>query len=143
METGKINGGTRSKWTRNRPLLYGHNRSIPIYRLLYRFTTVTVQQLIIPTGTVLNGDQWMWLRTNFSDQPNIVTGNVATPFNRSSYRWSQPGKRTYTGSYFVYDYLISIIQGSLVINNSSGAVKTYKYIAGDNVISGAQASTYF
>ncbi len=79
METGKINGGTRSKWTRNRPLLYGHNRSIPIYRLLYRFTTVIVQQLIIPTGTVLNGDQWMWLRTNFSDQPNIVTGNVETP----------------------------------------------------------------
>ncbi len=65
-----------------------------------------MQQLIIPTGTVLNGDQWMWLRTGFSDQPNIVTGNVATPFNTSSYRWPQPGKRTYTGSYFYYDYLI-------------------------------------
>lgn len=104
---------------------------------------VTVQQLIIPTGTVLNGDQWMWLRTSFSDQPNIVTGNVATPSTDLLTGGPSLVSGLIQGATSSTVTRFSIIQGSLVINNSSGAVKTYKYIAGDNVISGAQASTYF
>lgn len=81
----------------------------------------------------------MWLRTSFSDQANIVAGDIAV----------------ISGDIFEAPVLVSgliqgptspsltrfsIIQGSLVINNSSGAVKRYKYIAGNNVISGAASA---
>ena len=37
-----------------------------------------------------------------------------------------------------------MLQGNLVINNSSGTVKRYKYIAGHNGVEGTQTSaTYF
>ncbi|MGI9580862.1 hypothetical protein ACR1PO_06575 [Chryseobacterium sp. RRHN12] len=104
---------------------------------------VTVQQLIIPAGAALISDQWMWLRTSFSDQPSIVPGDVADISGDISQApvlvsglIQGPTAPTLTR--------FSIIQGSLVINNASGAVKRYKYIAGNNVIGGVQTTaTYF
>lgn len=101
---------------------------------------VTVQQLIIPTGAALTSDQWMWLRTSFSDDPNVVPGGIATysadlssPSIVSGLIQGPTSAKT----------RFSILQGSLVINNSSGAVKRYKYIAGNNVVEGAQTSATF
>lgn len=103
---------------------------------------VTVQQLVNPSGALLTGDQWMWLRTSFSDDPSLVVGGTATP----SLDLTSDGPRLVSGLIQGPTSAItrfSIIQGSLVINNSSGAVKTYRYIAGDNTISGVQAGTSF
>ncbi|NIF04011.1 hypothetical protein F3J23_01040 [Chryseobacterium sp. Tr-659] len=100
---------------------------------------VTVQQLIHPTGGVLTSDQWMWLRTGFSDDPNVVTGGTATlspDLNELPTLVSGLIQGPTTSGITRF----SIIQGSLVINNSSGAVKRYKYIAGDNVIGGTPAN---
>ncbi|WP_160136108.1 hypothetical protein [Chryseobacterium sp. c4a] len=102
---------------------------------------VTVQQLIIPTGPALTSDQWMWLRTSFSDEPNIVTGDTAnyspdlsSPSMVSGLIQGPTSAKT----------RFSILQGSLVINNTSGTVKRYKYIAGHNSVDGIQnAAIYF
>jgi hypothetical protein len=73
----------------------------------------------------------MWLRTSFSDDPNVVS-EVRQRFNRS-YRSPTLVSGLIQGPTTSGLTRFSIIQGSLVINNSSGAVKRYKYIAGDNV----------
>ena len=96
---------------------------------------VTVQQLIHPAGGALTSDQWMWLRTSFSDDPNVAIGGTATlstDLNELPSLVSGLIQGPTTSGITRF----SIIQGSLVINNSSGAVKRYKYIAGDNVIAG-------
>ncbi|MDQ1855588.1 MULTISPECIES: hypothetical protein [unclassified Chryseobacterium] len=104
---------------------------------------VTVQQLIIPTGTALTSDQWMWIRTSFSDQPTINPGDTA---NISGDIFEAPVlvSGLIQGPTAPSLTRFSIIQGSLIVNNSSGAVKRYKYIAGNNVIGGAvSAGTFF
>ena len=96
---------------------------------------VTIQQLIHPAGGALISDQWMWLRTSFSDDPNVAIGGAATlstDLNELPSLVSGLIQGPTTSGITRF----SIIQGSLVINNSSGAVKRYKYIAGDNVIAG-------
>lgn len=102
---------------------------------------VTVQQLIIPTGAALTSDQWMWLRTSFSDDPNVAPGDIApysTDLSSPSIVSGLIQGPTSAKTRF------SMLQGSLVINNSSGTVKRYKYIAGNNEVEGAQTSaTYF
>ncbi|WP_419487959.1 hypothetical protein [Chryseobacterium bernardetii] len=104
---------------------------------------VTVQQLIIPAGAVLNSDQWMWLRTSFSDDPNIVPGDIGT-FSADLTEAPTLVSGLIQGPTAPGLTRFSLMQGSLVINNSSGAVKRYKYIAGMNVVGGAQtAGTYF
>ncbi|MFS4473904.1 hypothetical protein [Chryseobacterium sp. T20] len=100
---------------------------------------VTIQQLIIPTGTALTSDQWMWIRTSFSDQPNINLGDTA---NISGDIFEAPVLVSGLIQGLTSSSLtrFSIIQGSLIVNNSSGAVKRYKYIAGNNVIGGAPSA---
>lgn len=104
---------------------------------------VTVQQLIIPAGAVLTADQWMWLRTSFSDDPNVVVGGIAT-FSADLTEAPTLVSGLIQGPTTSGLTRFSLMQGSLVINNASGAVKRYKYIAGINVIGGTQtAGTYF
>ncbi|MBF6642922.1 hypothetical protein [Chryseobacterium indologenes] len=104
---------------------------------------VTVQQLVLPAGAVLTGDQWMWLRTSFSDDPNVAVGGLATystDLTESPTLVSGLVQGPTTSGLTRF----SIIQGSLIINNSSGSLKRYKYIAGSNSVGGAQTgATYF
>lgn len=103
---------------------------------------VTVQQLIIPTGPMLTSDQWMWIRTSFSDQAGIVPGDVAA-ISADIFEAPVLVSGLIQGPTSPSLTRFSIIQGSLIVNNSSGAVKRYKYIAGNNVIGGAPAASTF
>ncbi|PKF74486.1 hypothetical protein [Chryseobacterium sp. PMSZPI] len=98
---------------------------------------VTVQQLILPVGGVLTSDQWMWLRTSFSDDPNVVIGGLAT-YSTDLTESPTLVSGLIQGPTTTGLTRFSIIQGSLVINNSSGALKRYKYIAGNNSVGGTQ-----
>lgn len=100
---------------------------------------VTVQQLILPAGAVLASDQWMWLRTSFSDDPNVTIGGLAT-FSTDLTESPTLVSGLVQGPTTSGLTRFSMIQGSLVINNSSGGIKRYKYIAGNNSVGGTQTS---
>lgn len=95
---------------------------------------VTITQLAQTVGT-LDGDDWMFVRSTFTDQ-NVAVGAVATRSgdvnggpSLMSFRVQGPGASTNPQQFDVY-------QGAVFINNTSGANKTYRYIAGATVTGG-------
>lgn len=102
---------------------------------------VSAMQLVAATG-VLEANDWMWLKSSFSDQTNLVVGDVATI---SSDLTIQPTlisgliQGPASGTKIRY----SMMQGTVFIDNKSGSIKRYKYIAGYNEMYGTQKTTTF
>ncbi len=112
---------------------------------------VTVQQLITNSYTNISSipsnqqtypnsnlpTMWMFLRTTFSDQPNLTAGSFATrtadiygASTTISFTVDGPVLRAPAGN---PKYAVG--HGSLIINNTSNVTKRYYYIAGNYVVS--------
>jgi|GEM_PF-1533285 len=98
---------------------------------------VTITQFTYITGNdsgstsiLISPDDWMLVRSSFSDQTNVTTiGQAASP----SADITQPSSMTFTVS---GPHREDSKTGVIFINNTSGASKTYKYIAGATEVSG-------
>ncbi|WP_123905655.1 hypothetical protein [Chryseobacterium sp. ERMR1:04] len=95
---------------------------------------VTITQLAQTSGN-LNADDWMFVRSTFSEQ-NLAVGaagvqspNVNGGPSLMSFRVQGPGS---AGSPQQFD----VFQGSIFINNNTNANKTYRYIVGGTVKGG-------
>ncbi|MCS3868436.1 hypothetical protein J3D55_001352 [Chryseobacterium ginsenosidimutans] len=94
---------------------------------------VTITQLTRTEGTLGNSD-WLFVRSTFSDQ-NIAVGEVGTMssdlnLNIGPTLMSFRVKGFSDGSPQQFD----VFQGTIIINNTSGGNKTYRYMAGNTVI---------
>lgn len=98
---------------------------------------VTITQFTYITGNdsgstsiLISPDDWMLVRSTFSDQTNVTTvGQVASP----SADITQPSSMTFTVS---GPHREDSKTGVIFINNTSGGNKTYKYIAGNTEVTG-------
>ncbi|MEY8761748.1 hypothetical protein [Chryseobacterium tongliaoense] len=94
---------------------------------------VTITQLAHTSGA-LNADEWMFVRSSFTDQ-NVAIGVVAGKTSDiqspslMSFRVQGPGTASNSQQFDVF-------QGTIIINNTTAGNKTYRYIAGDTVKGG-------
>lgn len=87
------------------------------------------------TSGSISPEDWMLVRTTFSDQTNVTTvGQVASP----SADISQPYFMTFTIS---GPHRADSKSGVVFINNTSNAPKTYKYIVGQTEVAGPIVGT--
>lgn len=110
---------------------------------------VTCTQLSSPQGPYLTANDWIFLRTTFSDQSGLAVGDVATQSTDIS---ETPTLASFTiqgltnagvdGNSVQYQRM-SISNNQLIINNTSGAVKRYFYIIGNSIVGGAQDSNKY
>jgi len=93
---------------------------------------VTVTLLVRPQGGTLAADDWLFVRSTFSDQ-NLTTigqvgvqsANVIRP-TYMSFQVAGP----YTGG-----QKFNVVTGTIQINNTTAASKTYRYIVGNTEVS--------
>jgi len=90
----------------------------------------------VGTGVPLQAGDWLWLRTSFSDSseidPAASTAEIESPDitstgRRISGRLNGP---TIDNAPSLPFYVYDVLQGNIVIENKSGGVKRYYYIAG-------------
>lgn len=95
---------------------------------------VTITQLAQTSGA-LNNDDWMFVRSTFSEQSlavgavGVQSSNVNGGPSLMSFRVQGPGT---AGAAQQFD----VFQGSIFINNNTAANKTYRYIVGNTVKGG-------
>ncbi|MFP3593507.1 hypothetical protein [Chryseobacterium sp. SIMBA_038] len=95
---------------------------------------VTVTQLIRVSG-VLDGDDWMYVRSSFGEgNPAIgatlgISGDVKSP-SLMSFKVQGPAVAGHAQQF-------DVAQGTIFIDNSTTAAKTYRYIAGNTVTGGS------
>lgn len=101
---------------------------------------VTVNQIIRPTD--LTATEWMWVRSTFSDQV-LTIGEVGTQSaditvrpSLMSFKVQGPTSLGTQGAPW-----FDMGTGFILINNSSGANKTYRYIAGGTATNVAAPGT--
>lgn len=101
---------------------------------------VDVTQLLRITGDALTGDQYMWLRFSFTDDNTPLNPTLTNDFsNNARYISAQISGPTVVMTN-VYKYALA--QGSVLINNSSGANKTYYLIVGSTTSSFTSTATW-
>lgn len=105
---------------------------------------VTIIQLVAPIGTSLTVNDWMWLRSSFSDDENLVIGGngiISTDIT------SGPGPRLMSAliqgptSMVGANSRYSMTTGNIYLNNTSGTTKRYKYIVGNTLVAGTTTGT--
>lgn len=100
---------------------------------------VTIIQLVAPVGTSLTANDWMWLRSSFSDDPSLVIGGNGTISTDIS---SGPGPRLMSAliqgptSMVGANSRYSMTSGNIYLDNTSGTTKRYKYIVGNSLVAG-------
>lgn len=105
---------------------------------------VTIIQLVAPIGTNLTANDWMWLRSSFSDDASLVIGDNGTI---STDITSGPGPRLMSAliqgptSMVGANSRYSMTTGNIYLNNTSGTTKRYKYIVGSSLVSGTTTGT--
>lgn len=94
---------------------------------------VTISLLIVPSGT-FTVDDWMFVRSTFSEtnlttvgQTGVQSPDVIRP-TLMSFQLAGP----YNGG-----QKYNVATGTIQINNTSGAIKTYRYIVGNTQASGS------
>lgn len=96
---------------------------------------LTISLLLIPNGTLTVSD-WMFVRSTFSEQNLTTIGDVGVQSSDvirptlMSFQMAGP----YSGG-----QKYNVATGSIQINNTSGAAKTYRYIVGNTQASGTVA----
>lgn len=105
---------------------------------------VTIIQLIAPIGTALTANDWMWLRSSFSDDVSLGVGGNGTISTDIS---SGPGPRLMSAliqgptSMVGANSRYSMTTGYIYLNNTSGSTKRYKYIVGNTLVAGTTTGT--
>ncbi|EJL69568.1 hypothetical protein [Chryseobacterium populi] len=102
---------------------------------------VTISQLIYPQGANLTANDWMFVRSTFSEQNLTATGQVGV---QSADVNNMPTLMSFqvSGPYTQGQLRLDVKTGSVYINNSSNGNKTYRYIAGGTAVGGNVAGAY-
>lgn len=102
---------------------------------------VTISQLIYPQGANLTVNDWMFVRSTFSDQNLTTVGQVGV---QSADVNDMPTLMSFqvSGPYTQGQLRLDVKTGSVYINNASAGNKTYRYIAGGTAIGGNVAGAY-
>lgn len=79
--------------------------------------------MLVPVSNDTQADDYLWIRSTFSDQTSLSIGDVAV----QSSDVEQPFLVSYRADGAKYS---GIMSGYVLINNTTSAVKTYYYIAG-------------
>ncbi|UKB86298.1 hypothetical protein LF887_11895 [Chryseobacterium sp. MEBOG06] len=104
---------------------------------------VSVTQIVAPIGTNLTANDWMWIRSTFSDEAGIAIGDTGIRSNdvNTTPRYVSTQIQGPT-SMSAGNSRYTMTNGNIYIENSSGTTKRYKYIVGNAVVAGtATAAT--
>lgn len=94
---------------------------------------VDIILLLQHQGTAIDVNTWMWLKSTFTDSPTSVTP-VYSDFTASNVLASQ----LFSGPAIPTESKNAILQGSIILNNTSGNDKTYYLLIGDRFVGGTQ-----
>lgn len=94
---------------------------------------VDVILLLQHQGVAIDVNTWMWLKSTFTDSSTSVTP-VYSDFTSSNILASQ----LFSGPAIPTESKNTILQGTIVLNNTSGANKTYYLLVGDRFVGGTQ-----